>query len=150
VLCTCYIRARAYLIVYKRPLSQDWSCTCLCHPTVPGFAVIGSAPLVPATGWFSDAIPTEFSRFPTNLSFLGDISLQVDTNSNVLPLVFKHLDAQVFDLDSFRLVGTGHLNHTKLPAKAFTNIQMPLNFSYVATNDSDLTCQSASYLSATE
>jgi hypothetical protein len=119
-------------------------------PRVPGFAVNGSIPLVPATGWFNDSIPAEFSRFPANFSFPADISLQVDTNSNFLPLVFNHLDAQVYDLDSFNLVGTGHLNHTKLPAKTFTNIQMPLNFSYVATNDSDLTCQSASCLPATE
>ncbi|KAI0246425.1 hypothetical protein BJV78DRAFT_1286451 [Lactifluus subvellereus] len=108
-------------------------------PRVPGFAVNGSTPLVSATGWFNDSIPAEFSRFPANFSFPADISLQVDTNSNFLPLVFKHLDAQVYDLDSFRLVGTGHMNRTKLPAKTFTNIQMPLNFSYVATNDSDLT-----------
>ncbi|KAI9509980.1 hypothetical protein F5148DRAFT_1274975 [Russula earlei] len=108
-------------------------------PRVPSFAINGSTPLVPATGWFNTSIPAQFSRFPANFSFPALISLQVDTSGNFLPLVFKHLDAQVYDLDSFRLVGTGHLNHTKLPAKQFTDIQMPLNFTYLATNDSDLT-----------
>jgi len=85
------------------------------------------------------SIPAQFSRFPANFTFPAAISLQVDTNSNFLPLVFKSLDAQVYDLDSFRLVGKGHMNHTKLPAHKFSDITMPLNFTYVATNDSDLT-----------
>jgi len=108
-------------------------------PRVPGFAINGSSPLTSASGWFNESIPAEFSRFPANFSFAGAISLQVDTTSNFLPLVFNHLDAQVYDLDSFRLIGTGHLNHTKLPAKAFTDLSLPLNFTYLATNDSDLT-----------
>jgi hypothetical protein len=116
-------------------------------PRVPNFALNGSNPLTSGTGWFNQSITAQFSRAPANFTFAANIQLQVDTNSNFLPLVFKHLDAQVYDLDSFNLVATGHLNRTKLPAKRFTDIQMPLNFSYVATNDSDLTCQSAfSYL----
>jgi hypothetical protein len=110
-------------------------------PRVPGFAINGSSPLQSATGWFNDSIPAEFSRAPANFSFAGAISLQVDTTGNFLPLVFKSLDAQVYDLDSFRQVGVGHLNHTKLPAKTFSDILMPLNFTYLATNDSDQTCQ---------
>ena len=110
-------------------------------PRVPGFAVNGSTPLVPATGWFNNSIPAQFSRAPANFSFAGAISLQVDTNANFLPLVFNYLDAQVYDLNSFRQVGKGHLNHTKLPAKRFTDILMPFNFTYLATNDSDQTCQ---------
>ena len=114
-------------------------------PRVPDLAINGSNPLTTATGWYNQSIPAEFSRAPANFSFPANIQLQVDTNSNFLPLVLKHMDAQVYDLRSFRLVGVGHLNHTKFPAKAFTNFQMPLNFSYVATNDSDLTCQSTFY-----
>lgn len=110
-------------------------------PRVPSFALNGDTPLVQASGWFNESIPAQFSRFPANFSFPAAISLQVDTNSNFLPLAFKKVDAQVYDLDSFRLVGLGHLNHTKFPAHKFTDIQMPLNFTYVATNDSDLTCQ---------
>lgn len=108
-------------------------------PRVPGFDINGQNPLVSATGWFNQSVPVEFNRVPANFSFPGAVSLQVDTGSNFLPLVFKHLDAQLYDLDSFRLVGTGHLNHTKLPAKSFTSIQMPVNFTYLATNDSDQT-----------
>jgi hypothetical protein len=113
-------------------------------PRVPDFAIYGSNPLTSATGWFNQSISAQFSRSPANFTFPANLQLQVDTNSNFLPLVFKHLDAQIYDLSSFRLVGTGHMNRTKLPAKQFTNIQMPLNFSYLATNDSDLTCQSVS------
>ena len=116
-------------------------------PRVPGFAINGSTPLIQASGWFNQSIPAQFSRFPANFTFPAAISLQVDTTSNFLPLVFNSLDAQVYDLDSFRLVGQGHMNHTKLPAHKFSDIVMPLNFTYVATNDSDLTCQLSSPLS---
>lgn len=110
-------------------------------PRVPVFAINGSSPLTSATGWFNQSIAAQFSRAPANFTFPANIQLQVDTNSNFLPVVFKHLDAQVYDLNSFQLVATGHLNRTKFPAKQFIDFQMPLNFSYVATNDSDLTCQ---------
>ena len=112
-------------------------------PRVPAFNINGPTPLVSASGSFNQSIPAEFSRFPANFSFPAAVSLQVDTSSNFLPLVFRHLDAQVYDLDSFHLVGTGYLNHTKVPAHSFSSIQMPINFTYVATNDSDQTCQSA-------
>jgi len=108
-------------------------------PRVPGFNINGQNPVVSATGSFNQSVPVGFSRFPANFSFPGALSLQVDTSSNFLPLVFKHLDAQVYDLDSFHLVGTGYLNRTKVPAKSFSSIQMPINFTYVATNDSDQT-----------
>jgi hypothetical protein len=108
-------------------------------PRVPAFNINGQTPLVSATGSFNQSISAGFSRIPANFSFPGAVSLQVDTSSNFLPLVFKHLDAQVYDLDTFNLVGTGYLNHTTLPAKSFSSIQMPINFTYVATNDSDQT-----------
>src|SRR5713226_2369788 len=112
-------------------------------PRVPNFAINGSNPLTSGTGWYNQSIPAQFSRAPANFTFPANIQLQVDTNSNYLPVVFKHLEAQVYDLSSFRVIGSGHMNRTKLPAKKFIDIQMPLNFSYVATNDSDQTCQSA-------
>jgi len=108
-------------------------------PRVPAFSINGQTPLISASGWFNESIPAEFSRSPANFSFAANIPLQVDTSSNFLPLTFKHLDAQVYDLDSFNLVGLGHLTRTSLPAHHFSDIQMPLNFSYVATNDSDQT-----------
>ncbi len=112
-------------------------------PRVPGLEINAKTPLKQASGWFNESIPVEFSRFPANFSFPAALLFQVDTGSNFLPLNFKHLDAQVYDLDSFHLVGVGHLNHTTVKAKTFQALQMPLNFTYVATNDSDPTCQSA-------
>jgi hypothetical protein len=112
-------------------------------PRVPNFAINGSNPLTSGTGWYNQSITAQFSRAPANFTFPANMQLQVDTNSNYLPLVFKHLEAQVYDLSSFRVIGSGHMNRTKLPAKQLIDIQLPLNFSYVATNDSDQTCQSA-------
>lgn len=111
-------------------------------PRVPSFNINSQTPLVSASGWFNQSIPAEFSRSPANFSFPADVSLEVDTSSNFLPFTFNHLDAQVYDLDSFNLVGVGHLNRTKLSAHHFSAIQIPLNFTYVANNDTDQTCQS--------
>lgn len=106
-------------------------------PRVPRFAFNGGTPLVPVPN--SD-IPTIFSRsVPANFSFAGAASLQVDTTSNVLPIVFTHLRATVFDLDTNKLVGSGDYQKHTLPAKSFPRIQLPLNFTYVADNSSDVT-----------
>ncbi len=132
-LCAMYVFSpslfwctRADLVYILHPISLFRSIgitLAIVIPRVPDFAVNGSNPLTSATGWFNQSITAQFSRAPANFT----------------------LDAQVYDLNSFRLVGTGHLNRTKVPAKKFTDIQMPLNFTYLATNDSDLTCQSASF-----
>ncbi|KAK7023076.1 hypothetical protein R3P38DRAFT_2957394 [Favolaschia claudopus] len=123
----------------------------ICIPRVPSFALSNSTPLANATGDWRNAVPTEFSRFPANFSFPAFADLQLNTDSNYLPLSFKHLRAKVFDLDTGFLIGTGDLGHKTVPAKSFPEIQLPLNFTYIATNDSDTTwlnwynaCQSKS------
>ncbi|KAI0060402.1 hypothetical protein BV25DRAFT_959629 [Artomyces pyxidatus] len=108
-------------------------------PRVPGFGFNFNTPLVGASGSFNSSIPAEFSRAPANFSFAALADLQVDTSSNFLPLTFKHLEAQVYDLASLRMVGQGSMSKFTLPAKTFSNIQLPLNFTYLATNDTDPT-----------
>jgi len=56
-------------------------------------------------------------------------------------LKFNRLHASVYDLDTNRLIGTGNYAKISLPAKSFPDILLPLNFTYVATNSSDQTCQ---------
>ncbi|KAJ7681476.1 hypothetical protein B0H17DRAFT_1076066 [Mycena rosella] len=72
----------------------------ICIPRVPSFAVSNATPLGNATGAWAAAVPTSFSRVPANFSFPAFADLQVDTDSNYLPLHFTRLRAQVFDLDS--------------------------------------------------
>lgn len=114
-------------------------------PRVPGFAFNNDAPLVNATGDWAKAVPVIFSRAPANFSFPAFAALQVNTDSNYLPVRFNHLRASVYDLDTNRLVGTGDLGHKTLPAKSFPEIQLPLNFTYIASNSSDQTCASWSF-----
>jgi hypothetical protein len=114
----------------------------VCIPRVPSFALNNATPLGNATGDWKTAVPTQFSSSPANFSFPAFAELQVDTDSNYLPLNFKHLRAQIFDLDSGYLIGSGDLGHKILPAKSFPDIQIPINFTYIATNDSDTTCTS--------
>lgn len=109
-------------------------------PRVPGFAFNQVTPLASAKGDWNSSIPTQFLHAPANFSFPAYADLQVDTNSNFLPLKFSQLNAQIYDLDTDNQVGTGDLYSYTVPAKTYTNIQIPLNFSYVATNDSDTTC----------
>jgi hypothetical protein len=108
-------------------------------PRVPGFEFNNDTPLIAATGSFNSTIPIEFSRAPANFTFPAFAALQVDTNSNFLPLTFSHISAQVYDLDTNMQVATGYMGHHTLPAKSFADMNLPLNFTYVATNDSDPT-----------
>jgi len=110
-------------------------------PRVPSFALNNSIPLANATGAFKSSIPASFSRAPANFSFPAYAALQVNTQGNFLPLTFKHLRAQVYDLETNERVATGDLGHMTVPAKSFPNIYLPLNFTYVATNDTDQTCE---------
>lgn len=110
-------------------------------PRVPAFAFNTSTPLANATGDWKDAIPTVFSRSPTNFSFAAFADLQVNTDSNFLPLTFNHLRATVYDLDTGIEVGSGDLGHRTFPAKTLSSFQLPLNFTYSAVNTSDTTCK---------
>ncbi|KIK69936.1 hypothetical protein GYMLUDRAFT_34340 [Collybiopsis luxurians FD-317 M1] len=108
-------------------------------PRVPAFGFSTSTPLANATGEWKDAIPTIFSRSPTNFSFPGFADLQVNTENNFLPLKFNHLRATIYDLDTGVQVGSGDLGSRTFPAKSLTSFQLPLNFTYSAVNDSDTT-----------
>ncbi|THH09832.1 hypothetical protein EW145_g1739 [Phellinidium pouzarii] len=103
-------------------------------PRVPSFSFNSSSPLQNGT-----APPeTIFSRSPANFSFAAKLDLEVSTTSNFLPLRFNHINAKVFDLGTNFQVGTGDLS-TTVPARTFTEIFLPLNFTYIATNDTDIT-----------
>ncbi|KIJ59261.1 hypothetical protein HYDPIDRAFT_170874 [Hydnomerulius pinastri MD-312] len=108
-------------------------------PRVPALSFNSDTPLVAATGDYNASIPTEFSRYPANFSFPAIADIQVDTTSNIIPLTFNHIDAQVWYPTANMQVGTGYFGKATLPAKGFPVIQVPLNFSYVATNDTDPT-----------
>lgn len=108
-------------------------------PRVPGFNFNSATPLIPATGNFNKSIPILFSRFPANFSYPALADLQLDTGSNYLPLKFSKIHADVYDLDTGRHVASGDMGSTTVPAKSFPRLQVPLNFTYVATNTSDQT-----------
>jgi hypothetical protein len=108
-------------------------------PRVPSFGISQDAPLAPATGDWNSSIPTQFSSTPANFSFPAFAQLQLNTGSNFIPLKFTYIGAIVFDLDTSVKVGTGDLYDVTFPAKKFSNLEMPLNFSYVADNRSDIT-----------
>ncbi|KZT12189.1 uncharacterized protein LAESUDRAFT_720163 [Laetiporus sulphureus 93-53] len=108
-------------------------------PRVPDLYFPSSNPLSNATYPFNSSVQTIFSRSPANFSFPADVSIQFSTSSNYLPLHFTKLEATVFDQSQDRQVATGHLGSTSIPAKAYSTLKIPLNFTYVATNDSDIT-----------
>ncbi|KAJ3575870.1 hypothetical protein NP233_g814 [Leucocoprinus birnbaumii] len=111
-----------------------------CIPRVPAFSFNSNNPLVNATGGWSQAIPYTFSRAPANFSFPAYASLQLDTSNNFIPITFKHMRASVYDLTTGRQVGKGDLLHSQtVPPKAFPQLLLPLNFTYIVTNDTDQT-----------
>ena len=111
-------------------------------PREPSFLFNNNKPLQGASGWWNTTIPTQFSRSPTNFSFPAVADIQVNTNENYLPLTFTKLDATVYDLQTTKQVAFGKLNKTTVPAKEYTTLAIPLNFTYSAVNTSDQTCKS--------
>ena len=110
-------------------------------PRAPSFSFNSTSPLAQAAGSWNASVPTYFNRAPANFSFPAFASLKVDTGSNYIPLTFNHLRAKVFDLETSILVANGDLGKKTLPAKSFPEILLPLNFTYVASNDTDQTCK---------
>ncbi|KAI0076716.1 hypothetical protein K474DRAFT_1662590 [Panus rudis PR-1116 ss-1] len=108
-------------------------------PRVPAFEFNADTPLTQASGDFNKSIPVIFSRAPANFSFPAFADLQLNTDGNFLPLTFKNIHAEVYDLQTFQKVATGDLGHKTVPAKSFPRIELPLNFTYVAVNDTDQT-----------
>ncbi|KAG7088835.1 hypothetical protein E1B28_012790 [Marasmius oreades] len=107
-------------------------------PRVPKLAFNSDHPLANATGSWEEAVPLTFQRSPANFSFAAFADLQVDTTASYVPIKFNPLHAEVYDTDTNRKVGSGDLSLT-LPPKRFNNILLPLNFSYIASNDTDQT-----------
>lgn len=129
----------AYTVVAMSHIDSIAIVLAITIPRVPAMSFYGAAPLVEATGDFNASIPTEFSRSPANFSFPAFAEIQVDTTSNIIPLTFNHIDAQVWYPSSNFQIATGYFGKVTLPAHSFPIIQIPLNFSYVAPNDTDPT-----------
>lgn len=102
-------------------------------PRVPNFAFNQDTPL-------NGSGNVAFSRTPANFSFNTNLILQIDSNSNFLPLHFSRVHAQVFETDTNKQVAQGDLPSTTVPAKTFTTIQLPVKFNFTAVNDTDQTC----------
>jgi hypothetical protein len=108
-------------------------------PRVPAITINNATPIKSATGNFANSVPVKFSRAPANFSFPAIADLQVNTQANWLPLTINSLHANVFDLVTAREVGRGEVGKMTFPAKAFPRLSLPLNFTYLSTNDSDQT-----------
>ncbi|TCD65782.1 hypothetical protein EIP91_002221 [Steccherinum ochraceum] len=108
-------------------------------PRVPGFEFNASTPLIAATSPFNTSVPTIFSPAPTNFSFPALADLELDTSSSFLPVSIHNVHGSVYDLQTNMLVGTGDSGHFSVPAKSFPKMQLPLNFTYIASNSSDQT-----------
>ncbi|GAB1520683.1 hypothetical protein RhiTH_003771 [Rhizoctonia solani] len=105
-------------------------------PRVPSFGFLGDMPLN-AT---SDGGNPQFSRVPANFSFDALVSLQVNTNGQiVLPLHFNNIRATIYEVESARQVASGDLGGYTVPAKTYAELKVPVTFSYEAANTSDVT-----------
>jgi hypothetical protein len=94
----------------------------------------------------SDGGNPQFSRIPANFSFDALISLQVNTNGQVvLPLHFNNIRATVYEVESARQVASGNLGGYTVPAKTYAELKVPVTFSYEAANTSDVTCKSGPF-----
>jgi len=65
--------------------------------------------------------------------------MKIDTGGNFLPLQFNNMHADIEDLVTSRLIASGDLGPYTLPAKAYTQVDLPLLFNYTAANNTDPT-----------
>ena len=110
----------------------------VCLPRVPSVSPLSNF-LSQQSGSWNDSIPTAFSIAPANFSFAAYAGLQISTSSNVIPMSFNSISAQVWDGTTNMQIGTGQYGKLTIPAKTFYQLQLPLNISYVGSNDTDPT-----------
>jgi hypothetical protein len=109
-------------------------------PRVPGLQFNNFTPLINATNTaFGRSVPVEFSRAPANFSFPAFAPVQFNTNSNFLTLHITEISGQVLDAETGRQVGNLTLGDTYIPAKTFQVVNLPITFSYIASNDTETT-----------
>ncbi|KAK0473855.1 hypothetical protein IW261DRAFT_1341940, partial [Armillaria novae-zelandiae] len=108
-------------------------------PWVQSVSVNSDNPLANATGDWKNVVPTYFNWSPANLSFPAYADLQLNTASNILLLTFNNIKGYLYDLDTSRQIVTGSIGHKTMPAKAFPEFLLPLNFSYITSHDLDAT-----------
>ncbi|KIJ54524.1 hypothetical protein M422DRAFT_153124 [Sphaerobolus stellatus SS14] len=101
-------------------------------PRVPGFNFNNDNPL-------NGSSHIGLSRLPANFSFDTHLNLQVNTQSNFIPITFTKLHATLFDSDTNTAIGEGEVTGLKFPAKQFINYFMPFSVNYTAVNDTDIT-----------
>ncbi|KAF5362878.1 hypothetical protein D9758_007018 [Tetrapyrgos nigripes] len=117
-------------------------------PRVPSFFLNSDSPFANASTISSDfasSIPIHFERLPANFSFPAYADMEINTDSNYLPLHFNKLSGSVFDSETGKMVATGDMSIDgggqgyTIPAKETTRVVLPLNFTYLATNFTDPT-----------
>ncbi|KAH9030373.1 hypothetical protein EDB85DRAFT_2074321 [Lactarius pseudohatsudake] len=109
-------------------------------PRVPCFNINGRPLLCPP-------LAGSTSPFRWNSAASPPTSFRVPCHSRSTPartsyhFVFKHLDAQLYDLEFVPSRRDGSLEPHQVPSKEILKHTDTLNFTYVATNDSDQTFQ---------
>lgn len=106
-------------------------------PRVPSFLFNTQAPLGNST---LENVPNPaFGTFPANFTFYASLDVEVNTNSNFLPLHFNSWRSEVYELNTGEKIATGDWGSYTLPAKKYTRIFLPITFSYAAANTTDKT-----------
>ncbi|CAG8714528.1 10847_t:CDS:2, partial [Acaulospora colombiana] len=106
-------------------------------PRAPGIIYNKDTPLGPSP--YEDDEPKFSSGLPVLFQFNATLDVHINTGENFLPLRFKHLRAEVADLDTQQLIATGDLGSYVLPAKAYERVAVPVFFNYTAANNTDQT-----------
>ncbi|KAG8807372.1 hypothetical protein FRC18_005595 [Serendipita sp. 400] len=116
---------------------------------IVGIILAFTLPRVPSFTWNKDAPltavndpdnPPKFATVPAaTFAFNASLDVHIDTGSNFLPLKFNYARVQIADLDTGRLIAEGGLEGYILPAKAYTQVYIPVMFNYTAANNTDQT-----------
>jgi hypothetical protein len=110
----------------------------ICLPRVPSFAFNPTAPITTPTNTSKPVV----TRGPTaNFTFDAILDLEMNTGGNIIPLHMNNIRANVFVVDTNKLVAQGNTGSFNRKGGATQRLDVPILVNYVASNDTDTTCK---------
>ncbi|KAF9516349.1 hypothetical protein BS47DRAFT_1381074 [Hydnum rufescens UP504] len=108
----------------------------ICLPRVPSFAFNPTAPISTPTNTSNPVV----TRGPTaNFTFDAVLDLEMSTGGNIIPLHMNNIHANVFIVDTNKLVAQGNTGSFNRKGGTTRRLDIPVLVNYVAPNDTDTT-----------
>jgi len=108
----------------------------ICLPRTPSFAFNPTAPITTPANSSTPVV----TRGPSaNFTFAALLDLEMNTGGNVIPIHMNNIHANVYIVDTNKLIGQGNTGGFTRKGGATQQLDIPVLVNYVAPNDTDTT-----------